>query len=135
MAFLDLLNNTCVILRRQPGKDRFGQPLLKSENYVESSRQPCRMSWGRSSARYRSGVVMGERTQDVAEDILKIFLPPEADIKETDRVYVVNDAGNVMIPETEIQSVLYRYGYGGSVHHLEIQCDSWRSADHQQGVS
>lgn len=134
MAFMDNLKHTVEVYRRVAGTDRFGQPKLDQFSVAPIATYAGRISYGHASNRYRAGEVNSERSIDVSTDTTKIYLPPTADIKETDYLIVKNSIGGVVLPKTEVKSVLYRHDGDGKVHHIEAQVETWRSAEFQPSV-
>ena len=131
---MDNLKHTVEVYRRISGTDRFGQPKLDQFSATPVATYPGRISYGHASNRYRAGEVNSERSVDVSTDTTKIYLPPNADIKETDRIIVKNSISGVVLPKTEVRSVLYRHDGDGKVHHIEAQVETWRDSNFQPSV-
>lgn len=116
--FVDLLIHELRVYRRTGAVDRFGQPVDANPSQAGSltATYRCRLS-GKSGGR-----VNDERSLDVFEVLHRVFLEPEADVREDDTVSVIDPAsGYELMPRAKV----WRKGVisdGTGIHHLEVDC-------------
>lgn len=95
---------------------------------------------GFSGAQYRPGETMSERYVDLVREPRIVFLDVldlddnEIDVREADRIRVYHSNGtDLIIPDTEIESVRPRYGRGETLHHTELLVSTYRDGSKEVG--
>lgn len=121
--FAGLLIHTATVLRRREGppgeqqKDPFGQP----KSGAPAHSVPCRCSRGSGSERN------SDRSRDVIVVNYKLFLDAGADVREDDTVTVVDQTGEVICENAEVDFVDRVYD-GEDEHHREAKVVVQRQA-------
>lgn len=131
MTFAGLLPHQLRVFRlregldAQPARDRFGQIDSKiSEMKEQPNAYPCRMTTASGGERN------GERMSEVYVTQHRVYLQPGADVREDDRVKVIDPAdGNIILPDGNVKLVRRVYG-AQKLHHLELVVEVYRGPIH-----
>jgi hypothetical protein len=109
-----LLNQTADLERPLSGEpDRFGQPSSTFEAFAVAI--PCRIV-----AVTGKREILSPITREVQQTDWKLFLPPDVDLRELDRVAVVRDRhNNVIAQDCRVVAVNKIPGAAGTLHHIE----------------
>lgn len=118
MSFTSLLVQTAEVYRRKPGLDRFQQPV---EEFTLVGSYPCRVG-----AAEGGGEQNTERMRAVYNVHNTAYLAPEADVKEDDRIRVLDPLGNEIMPSANVTHRQTIVGYAGLAHHIECKLEVQR---------
>lgn len=118
MSFDALLVHTATIQRRDPGADRFNQP-LKTWTTIATVR--CRLT------NPRGGVQMSQDDRGTVKADYTLFVPAGTVVGEECRIGEVRDATGALMAQNLIPLLHRPISTGnGRVHHIEIPCELFR---------
>ncbi len=120
--FTNLLIHELQVYRRSGDLDRFGQPVDYNPTFAGAltATYPCRISG--KSGNQSGGRDTDDYSRDVFEINYRVFVDPDADVREDDTVLVLDPRTSFeLMPKAKVtrKSVI---SDGSATHHLEIDC-------------
>lgn len=122
MSYDALLVHTAEVRRKTGRADRFGQPVEANPSAAADAIYDCRLTMARGGERYQ------DRSRGVVEEQFRLFLQPDAELFESDRVTVRNRDGRILVLNADVTYVSAPEDATGP-HHIEAKLRSQRSSD------
>jgi hypothetical protein len=121
-VFTNLLIHELQVFRRSGDVDRFGQPVDANPTFAgpATGSYPCRIS--SKSGNQSGGRDTDDYSQDVFEINYRVFVDPDADVREDDTVMVLDPRTSYELMPKALVTRKAVVSDGVAAHHLEIDC-------------